>query len=134
MQPFHHHNKTTENAIYRVVGNRNKNVPKSEAAMQTDASSALLKRELLQASANTATTGVTGASSVAAGSTASSSSFDWKQAMAHNASVLSSQEKAMDEYLRRQRSAAEHHIAAANTQLQMQQQRQQEECLKSPLL
>jgi hypothetical protein len=36
--------------------------------------------------------------------------YDWKKAMAHNARVLSSQEKAMDEYLRRQRAAAEHHI------------------------
>ena len=32
------------------------------------------------------------------------------QAMAYNAKVLSSQEKAMDEYLRRQRANAEQHI------------------------
>ena len=32
------------------------------------------------------------------------------QAMAYNAKILSSQEKAMDEYLRRQRASAEQHI------------------------
>lgn len=36
--------------------------------------------------------------------------YDWKKAMAHNARVLSSQEKAMDEYLKRQRASAEQHI------------------------
>ena len=36
---------------------------------------------------------------------------DWKQAMAHNARVLTSQEKAMDEYLKRQRLAAEQQLA-----------------------
>ena len=38
---------------------------------------------------------------------------DWKQAMAHNARVLTSQEKAMDEYLKRQRLAAEQQLARA---------------------
>ena len=36
--------------------------------------------------------------------------YDILQAMAYNAKVLSSQEKAMDEYLRRQRANAEQHI------------------------
>ncbi len=78
-------------AIYRVVGGR-KNVQKSEACMQTDAASAIMAGQQQQ-------------------------TFDWKKAMAHNARVLSSQEKAMDEYLRRQRQAAEQHIQQANCQL-----------------
>jgi hypothetical protein len=68
--------------IYRVIGGR-KHVQKSEASMQTEPS--LIKQPMEQ-------------------------HYDWKKAMAHNARVLSSQEKAMDEYLRRQRAAAEHHI------------------------
>ena len=68
--------------IYRVVGGR-KHVQKSEASMQTEPSS--LKQPVEQ-------------------------HYDWKKAMAHNARVLSSQEKAMDEYLRRQRASAEQHI------------------------
>ncbi|CAB4066554.1 NAV2 [Lepeophtheirus salmonis] len=36
--------------------------------------------------------------------------YDWKKAMAHNARILSSQEKAMDEYLRRQRAVAKQQL------------------------
>ena len=68
--------------IYRVVGGR-KHVQKSEASMQTEPSS--IKHPVEQ-------------------------HYDWKKAMAHNARVLSSQEKAMDEYLRRQRAAAEQEL------------------------
>ena len=104
MQQYHHAAaKATDNTIYRVVG-RNRNVPKSEAAMQTEADSALRRQ-------------IPGTGGQSPGSGA----VDWKQAMAHNARVLSSQEKAMDEYLKRQRAAAEQHIAAAHSQLQVQQ-------------
>ena len=75
--------------IYRVVGGR-KHVQKAEMGMQTDTNSAINGGQKQQ------------------------QPFDWKKAMAHNARVLSSQEKAMDEYLRRQRAAAEQHIQAAN--------------------
>ena len=68
--------------IYRVVGGR-KHVQKSEASMQTEPSSQ--KQSVEQP-------------------------YDWKKAMAHNARILSSQEKAMDEYLRRQRATAELHM------------------------
>ena len=64
---------------FSVVGGRNK--PKSEMCVQTETSSAVVKQQQQQ-----------------------QQPFDWKQAMAHNARVLSSQEKAMDEYLRRQRN------------------------------
>ena len=94
------------NAIYRVVNNRNRNVAKSEAAMQTEAGSAINLQQQRGRQIQTA------------------AAVDWKQAMAHNARVLSSQEKAMDEYLKRQRAAAEQHIAAANSQLQIQQRHQ----------
>ena len=70
--------------IYRVVGGR-KHVQKSEASMQTEPSLAKQQQPVEQP-------------------------YDWKKAMAHNARVLSSQEKAMDEYLRRQRASAEQHI------------------------
>ena len=103
MQQYHVAKASDNNAIYRVVNNRNRNVAKSEAAMQTEAGSAIDNRgRQIQATA----------------------AVDWKQAMAHNARVLSSQEKAMDEYLKRQRAAAEQHIAAANSQLQIQQRHQ----------
>jgi hypothetical protein len=69
--------------IYRVVGGR-KHVQKSEASMQTEPSTQN-KQSVEQP-------------------------YDWKKAMAHNARILSSQEKAMDEYLRRQRAAAELHM------------------------
>ena len=75
--------------IYRVVGGR-KHVQKSEASMQTEPSS--IKHPVEQ-------------------------HYDWKKAMAHNARVLSSQEKAMDEYLRRQRAAAEQHIVRPGDQV-----------------
>ena len=112
---MNHYQGQEKAEIYRVVGNRNRNVPKAEAGMQTDANSAILKRELMQAAATAAP----------GNGVPNSASFDWKQAMAHNARVLSSQEKAMDEYLKRQRAAAEQHIAAANTQLQIQHQQRQ---------
>ena len=103
MQQYHAAAKASDNnAIYRVVNNRNRNVAKSEAAMQTETVNAA-GRQIQPASA---------------------AAVDWKQAMAHNARVLSSQEKAMDEYLKRQRAAAEQHIAAANSQLQIQQRHQ----------
>ena len=44
--------------------------------------------------------------------------------MAYNAKILSSQEKAMDEYLRRQRASAEQHINQIYHQ-------QQQVCVKS---
>jgi hypothetical protein len=68
--------------VYRVVGGR-KHVQKSETGIQTDTASALKP---------------------------SSRNYDWKQAMAHNARVLTNQEKAMDEYLKRQRLAAEQQL------------------------
>ena len=105
MQQYHAAKASDNNAIYRVVNSRNRNVPKSEAAMQTEAGSAVnLQQQQRGRQIQTA--------------------VDWKQAMAHNARVLSSQEKAMDEYLKRQRAAAEQHIAAANSQLQIQQRHQ----------
>ena len=108
MQQYHAAAKASDNnAIYRVVNNRNRNVAKSEAAMQT---------ETVNAAGRQIQTASTAAGPAAA--------VDWKQAMAHNARVLSSQEKAMDEYLKRQRAAAEQHIAAANSQLQIQQRHQ----------
>ena len=108
MQQYHAAKASDNNAIYRVVNSRNRNVPKSEAAMQTEAGSAVnLQQQQQQQRGRQIQTAV-----------------DWKQAMAHNARVLSSQEKAMDEYLKRQRAAAEQHIAAANSQLQIQQRHQ----------
>ena len=92
MQQYHAAVKASDNnAIYRVVNNRNRNVAKSEAAMQTETVNAA-GRQIQPASA---------------------AAVDWKQAMAHNARVLSSQEKAMDEYLKRQRLAAEQQLARA---------------------
>ena len=110
MQQYHAAKASDNNAIYRVVNNRNRNVAKSEAAMQTEAGSAINLQQQQQQRGRQIQT---------------AAAVDWKQAMAHNARVLSSQEKAMDEYLKRQRAAAEHHIAAANSQLQIQQQRHQ---------
>ena len=108
MQQYHAAKASDNNAIYRVVNNRNRNVAKSEAAMQTEAGSAINLQQQQQRGRQIQT----------------AAAVDWKQAMAHNARVLSSQEKAMDEYLKRQRAAAEHHIAAANSQLQIQQRHQ----------
>ena len=64
-------------AVYRVVGGRK--VQKNDSGIQTDDS---FKQPMVK-------------------------HYDWKQAMAHNARVLTNQEKAMDEYLKRQRAAAE---------------------------
>ena len=108
MQQYHAAKASDNNAIYRVVNSRNRNVPKSEAAMQTEAGSAINLQQQQQRGRQIQT----------------AAAVDWKQAMAHNARVLSSQEKAMDEYLKRQRAAAEHHIAAANSQLQIQHRHQ----------
>ena len=108
MQQYHGAKASDNNAIYRVVNNRNRNVAKSEAAMQTEAGSAINLQQQQQRGRQIQT----------------AAAVDWKQAMAHNARVLSSQEKAMDEYLKRQRAAAEHHIAAANSQLQIQHRHQ----------
>ena len=111
MQQYHAAKASDNNAIYRVVNNRNRNVAKSEAAMQTEAGSAInLQQQQHQQQRGR--------------QIQTAAAVDWKQAMAHNARVLSSQEKAMDEYLKRQRAAAEHHIAAANSQLQIQQRHQ----------
>ena len=107
MQQYHAAKASDNNAIYRVVNSRNRNVAKSEAAMQTETVN--LQGRQIQTAA-----------------------VDWKQAMAHNARVLSSQEKAMDEYLKRQRAAAEHHIAAANSQLQIQQRHQVDMSYRMP--
>ena len=76
--------------IYRVVGGR-KHVQKSEASMQTEPS--LVKLQSVE------------------------QPYDWKKAMAHNARVLSSQERAMDEYLRRQRASAEQHMLRQTDQV-----------------
>ena len=88
-----------DNQVYRVVGGRNKFVQKSDTSIQTETVSALNNGQTVTNQQNL---------------------VDWKQAMAHNARVLSSQEKAMDEYLRRQRAAAEQHIAAANNQVNIE--------------
>ena len=89
--------------IYRVVGGRGRQaVQKSEAGMQTETASAIMARQQQQQQQQ--------------------QSVDWKKAIAHSARVLSSQERAMDEYLRRQRAAAEHHIHQANQQIIRQQQ------------
>lgn len=95
MKPQHSTINGQQESIYRVVGNRNK--PKSETGIQTETASAV-KHNNQQ----------------------NGHYVDWKQAMAHNARVLSSQEKAMDEYLRRQRAAAEQHIQQANHHLSRQ--------------
>ncbi|TRY75006.1 hypothetical protein TCAL_09848 [Tigriopus californicus] len=96
MKPQHSSLNCQQESIYRVVGNRNK--PKSETGIQTETASAVKHNNQQQ----------------------NGQHVDWKQAMAHNARVLSSQEKAMDEYLRRQRAAAEQHIQQANHHLSRQ--------------
>ena len=86
--------------IYRVIGGR-KHVQKHETGIQTDATSP---------------------------KPSSSRQLDWKQAMAHNARVLTSQEKAMDEYLKRQRMTAEHQL-----QQRYYHQQQKQPAKKMPL-
>ncbi len=91
-------------AIYRVSGGVVRQ--KSDSGIQTEAASAIMVDRQQQQQQQ------------------QQQLVDWKKAMAHSARVLSSQERAMDEYLRRQRAAAEHHIQQANNQIILRQQQQ----------